>query len=59
MTAIPAPAQYNNFTTILEREYGNVFGAAGAKKLQGENVDLCLPNFRVQVQNVTDFSMCA
>ena len=45
---------YHDFITITTREYGRVFG----NKLQGEDVQLCLPNFQVPVVNVTDFPTC-
>ena len=45
---------YEEFKQITEREYTTVFG----KDLQGEDVELCLPDFQTPVMNVTDFLSC-
>lgn len=45
---------YREFLKIIGREYGRVFGGA----LHGEDVKLCLPNFKVPVVNVTDYPSC-
>ncbi len=46
---------YDEFINITTREYGMVFG----KGLAGEDVHLCLPDFKEPVVNVTDFTMCS
>lgn len=46
---------YNDFKTILDKEYTAVFG----NQLKGENVDLCLPNFQIPNATVSDFTMCS
>ena len=46
---------YGEFVKITTREYGRVFGGG----LQGENVDLCLPQVQVPVvKGVKDFTAC-
>ena len=45
---------YEDFIRITEREYGMVFGGG----LAGEDVELCLPDFKEPVVNVTDYTMC-
>lgn len=45
---------YKEFVAITQREYGRVFG----ERLKGENVKLCLPEFKMPVANVTDFTSC-
>lgn len=50
---------YSNFTSVLQREYEYVFGKACGNKLLGEDVEMCLPNYKIPVVNVTDFSMCS
>lgn len=46
---------YDEFLRVLSREYELQFGST----LYGEDVDMCLPDFKVPVSNVTDFSHCS
>ena len=50
---------YDEFFRIVEREYGAVFDEGmGAPPLKGEGVPFCLPNAKVPMSSLIDFSSC-
>jgi hypothetical protein len=46
--------RYKEFKRVVQREYGRVF-----QHVVGEEVEICLPDIRMPVRNVTDFEMCS
>ncbi|KAF4975734.1 hypothetical protein FZEAL_7510 [Fusarium zealandicum] len=45
---------YDQFLEITEREHVRVFG----RKLKGEDIDLCLPEYKVPDAGLKDFTLC-